>query len=61
MIDINNDFDVAVLAFIKTVYIQSKYNKEKVREVFDPHVVETVMRTVDITERGMENVKRKTN
>lgn len=30
-IDLKNDFDTAVLAFIKTVYIQSRYDKDKVR------------------------------
>lgn len=51
-IDLKNDFDTAVLAFIKTVYIQSKYDKDKVRALFDDEVVEAVMQMVDITERN---------
>lgn len=29
-VDINDEFDVAVLNFIKTVYYQSKYDKESI-------------------------------
>ncbi|OOF58288.1 hypothetical protein [Rodentibacter pneumotropicus] len=61
MIDVNNDFDVAVLNFIRTVYIQSKFDKEKVRTVLHPDVVEAVMQTIDLTERGIDYVKRKRN
>ncbi|WP_158074634.1 hypothetical protein [Rodentibacter genomosp. 1] len=53
MIDVNNDFDVAVLNFIRTVYIQSTFDKEKVRTVLHPDVIEAVMLTIDVTERGM--------
>ncbi|WP_156106940.1 hypothetical protein [Gallibacterium genomosp. 1] len=53
-IDLKNDFDTAVLAFIKTVYIQSKYDKDKVRVLFADEVVEAVMQVVDITERNKE-------
>lgn len=55
MIDTKNDFDVAVLNFIRTVYIQAKYDKEKVKAVLHPNVVEAVMKTIDLTERGMKN------
>lgn len=56
-IDLKNEFDTAVLAFIKTVYIQSRYDKDKVRALFDDEVVEAVMQMVDITERnkGVKN------
>ncbi|WP_179108192.1 hypothetical protein [Rodentibacter trehalosifermentans] len=57
MIDIENDFDVAVLKFIKVVYEQSGYDKERVRALLNTDVVNAVMKTIDITERGIEDVK----
>ncbi|MCW9710889.1 hypothetical protein L5B71_08575 [Avibacterium sp. 21-586] len=51
-IDLKNEFDIAVLAFVKAVYIQSKYDKDKVRVLFADEVIEAVMLTIDITERN---------
>lgn len=52
-IDINNDFDTSVLCFIKTIYKMSKYDKEKMRNLFHKDVIEALMKTIDITERGI--------
>lgn len=52
MIDVENDFDVAVLNFIKALYKMTKYNKDEVRRVLHPDVVGAVMITVDVTERN---------
>ncbi|THA10472.1 hypothetical protein [Rodentibacter pneumotropicus] len=53
-IDLKNESDIAALSFIKTVYAHYKYDKEKVRAVFHPDVVEAVMLTIDLTERGFK-------
>ncbi|WKS98352.1 hypothetical protein [Gallibacterium anatis] len=55
IVDINDEFDVAVLNFIKTVYYQSKYDKRKMRNLFHPDVIEAVMRVTDETERDLNN------
>lgn len=52
MIDIENDFDVAVLNFIKALYEMTKYNKDEVRRLLHPNVVNAVMKTIDETERN---------
>lgn len=50
-IDVNDDFDVAVLNFIKALYEQTDYKKSEMRRLLHPNVVEAVMRTIDETER----------
>lgn len=52
-VDINDEFDVAVLNFIKTVYYQSKYDKRKMRNLFHSDVIEAVMKVTDETERDL--------
>lgn len=50
-VDINDEFDVAVLGFIKSLYKQTGYKKSEMRRLLHPDVVEVVMRVVDETER----------
>ncbi|CAM3864117.1 hypothetical protein [Avibacterium endocarditidis] len=50
-VNLEDEFDKAVLSFIKTVYIQSKFNKERLLGLFSEDVIKAVMTTVDETKR----------
>lgn len=50
-VNLEDEFDKAVLSFIKTVYIQSKFNKERLLGLFSEDVIKAVMITIDETER----------
>lgn len=51
MIDVENDFDVSVLKFIKALYKSAKYDKNEVKRLLHPNVIDAVMKTIDETER----------